>query len=111
MAHIWAVAAFLGHEMLLNGRPPMRGEIMQMPNLARTFREVAAHGKKVRYATSSRFFDVTKEGNRATPGRLDDSPRAIICADDDLLISGFLRGPDSGGDRQHCPVSWGRHGT
>ena len=33
--------------MLLNGRAPERGEIMYMPNLAKTLREVAAHGKKV----------------------------------------------------------------
>jgi gamma-glutamyltranspeptidase len=33
--------------MLLNGRAPQPGEIMTMPNLAKTFRLVAQHGKKV----------------------------------------------------------------
>jgi gamma-glutamyltranspeptidase / glutathione hydrolase len=31
--------------MLLNGRAPLHGEIIKLPNLARTFREIAAHGK------------------------------------------------------------------
>lgn len=31
--------------MLLNGRAPFPGEIVTLPNLAKTFREVAIHGK------------------------------------------------------------------
>lgn len=31
--------------MLLNGRAPLPGEIVTFPNLAKTFREVATHGK------------------------------------------------------------------
>ncbi|KAF7306814.1 hypothetical protein MIND_00473100 [Mycena indigotica] len=34
-----------GDEMLLNGRAPRPGEIIKLPNLAQTFREVATHGK------------------------------------------------------------------
>ncbi|KAJ7186661.1 nucleophile aminohydrolase [Mycena filopes] len=34
-----------GAEMLLNGKAPRPGQIMRFPNLARTFREVAAYGK------------------------------------------------------------------
>ncbi|KDN52112.1 gamma-glutamyltranspeptidase [Tilletiaria anomala UBC 951] len=33
------------NEMLLHGKAPRAGEIMAMPNLARTFRELAEHGK------------------------------------------------------------------
>ncbi len=33
------------NELLLNGRAPQPGEIMKNPNLARTFRELAEHGK------------------------------------------------------------------
>lgn len=33
------------NEMLINGRGPMEGEMMRNPTLARTFREVAEHGK------------------------------------------------------------------
>jgi gamma-glutamyltranspeptidase/glutathione hydrolase len=32
--------------MLLQGRAPEAGEVMRMPNLANTFRELAKHGKK-----------------------------------------------------------------
>lgn len=31
--------------MLLNGKAPRPGEIIQLPNLAKTFRSVAEHGK------------------------------------------------------------------
>jgi gamma-glutamyltranspeptidase/glutathione hydrolase len=31
--------------MLLNGKAPLSGEVIKLPNLARTFREVAMHGK------------------------------------------------------------------
>lgn len=31
--------------MLLNGKAPLPGQIVTLPNLAKTFREVAAHGK------------------------------------------------------------------
>jgi gamma-glutamyltranspeptidase / glutathione hydrolase len=31
--------------MLLNGKAPLPGQIVTLPNLAQTFREVAAHGK------------------------------------------------------------------
>ncbi|KAJ7786191.1 gamma-glutamyltranspeptidase [Mycena metata] len=34
-----------GDEMLLNGKAPLQGQIMKFPNLARTFKEVATHGK------------------------------------------------------------------
>jgi len=34
-----------GGEMLINGRGPNEGEIMRNPTLARTFRELAEHGK------------------------------------------------------------------
>jgi gamma-glutamyltranspeptidase/glutathione hydrolase len=35
-----------GDQMLIDGRGPKEGEIMKMPNLAKTFREVAEHGKE-----------------------------------------------------------------
>ncbi|KDQ63394.1 hypothetical protein JAAARDRAFT_377266 [Jaapia argillacea MUCL 33604] len=34
-----------GDEMLLNGKAPLPGQIMKFPNLAKTFRSVAEHGK------------------------------------------------------------------
>lgn len=34
-----------GHEMLLNGKAPLPGQIIKLPNLAKTLREVATHGK------------------------------------------------------------------
>ncbi|KAK7064322.1 nucleophile aminohydrolase [Favolaschia claudopus] len=34
-----------GDEMLLNGKAPLPGQIIQLPHLAQTFREVATHGK------------------------------------------------------------------
>ncbi|CAL1695321.1 unnamed protein product [Somion occarium] len=34
-----------GDEMLLNGKAPHPGQIIQLPNLAKTFRSVAEHGK------------------------------------------------------------------
>ncbi|KAJ3515269.1 hypothetical protein NLJ89_g1863 [Agrocybe chaxingu] len=34
-----------GDEMLLNGRAPRPGEVVQLPNLAATFKELVAHGK------------------------------------------------------------------
>ncbi|PPQ67080.1 hypothetical protein CVT25_005681 [Psilocybe cyanescens] len=34
-----------GDEMLLNGKAPLPGQIIKLPNLARTFKEVVAHGK------------------------------------------------------------------
>lgn len=34
-----------GDEMLLNGKAPLPGQIVRLPNLAKTFREVATHGK------------------------------------------------------------------
>ena len=34
-----------GHEMLLNGKAPLPGQIMKFPSLARTFRALAEHGK------------------------------------------------------------------
>jgi gamma-glutamyltranspeptidase len=34
-----------GHEMLLNGKAPLPGQIMKFPNLAKTFRAVAEQGK------------------------------------------------------------------
>ncbi|KAF8349778.1 gamma-glutamyltranspeptidase [Amanita rubescens] len=34
-----------GNEMLLNGKAPLPGEVIKLPNLAKTFREVAMHGK------------------------------------------------------------------
>ena len=38
-----------GDEMLLNGQAPAEGEVMRMPNLAQTFREVGANGKSAFY--------------------------------------------------------------
>ncbi|KIJ68573.1 hypothetical protein HYDPIDRAFT_106777 [Hydnomerulius pinastri MD-312] len=35
-----------GHEMLLNGKAPLPGQIMKFPNLASTFRSVAENGKE-----------------------------------------------------------------
>ncbi|KAH9947920.1 gamma-glutamyltranspeptidase [Amylocystis lapponica] len=50
--HSWARSENLiknaspnGDEMLLNGKAPLPGQIVQLPNLAKTFREVAEHGK------------------------------------------------------------------
>ncbi|KAF8634437.1 hypothetical protein AX15_000886 [Amanita polypyramis BW_CC] len=34
-----------GDEMLLNGQAPLPGQVIKLPSLARTFREVATHGK------------------------------------------------------------------
>ncbi|KAJ6519705.1 gamma-glutamyltranspeptidase [Mycena sanguinolenta] len=34
-----------GDEMLLNGKAPLSGQIVKLPTLAQTFREVATHGK------------------------------------------------------------------
>jgi gamma-glutamyltranspeptidase / glutathione hydrolase len=34
-----------GDEMLLDGRPPLAGQILQLPTLANTFRELASKGK------------------------------------------------------------------
>ncbi|KAI5122574.1 hypothetical protein M0805_004791 [Coniferiporia weirii] len=34
-----------GHAMLLNGKAPLPGQIMKFPDLAKTFRSVAEHGK------------------------------------------------------------------
>ncbi|KAJ7293462.1 gamma-glutamyltranspeptidase [Mycena rebaudengoi] len=34
-----------GDEMLLNGKAPLQGQIIKLPNLAQTFREVATKGK------------------------------------------------------------------
>jgi len=34
-----------GNEMLLNGKAPSPGQIVQLPNLAKTFREVVAKGR------------------------------------------------------------------
>lgn len=31
--------------MLLNGKAPLPGQVIQLPNLAKTFRELATHGK------------------------------------------------------------------
>lgn len=35
-----------GGEMLLNGKAPLPGQIVKLPNLAKTFRAVAEHGKE-----------------------------------------------------------------
>jgi len=34
-----------GDEMLLNGKAPLPGQVIQLPNLAKTFKELVAHGK------------------------------------------------------------------
>ncbi|TFK77212.1 gamma-glutamyltranspeptidase [Pluteus cervinus] len=51
-SHAWQVSEDLiknaspnGHEMLLNGKAPLPGQVIQMPTLAATFREIATHGK------------------------------------------------------------------
>ncbi|KAI9512854.1 gamma-glutamyltranspeptidase [Russula earlei] len=38
-------ASSSGHDMLLDGKAPLPGQIMRFPNLAETFRAVAEHGK------------------------------------------------------------------
>ncbi|KAJ7487474.1 gamma-glutamyltranspeptidase [Mycena galericulata] len=43
--HLIKNASPNGHEMLLKGKAPLQGQIIKLPNLAQTFREVAAHGK------------------------------------------------------------------
>ncbi|XP_046350993.2 glutathione hydrolase-like YwrD proenzyme [Haliotis rufescens] len=53
-AYFWNKGAHLlsdasnthGHDLLLNGAAPRHGDLMTMPNLAKTFRAVAADGKK-----------------------------------------------------------------
>lgn len=34
-----------GDEMLLNGKAPLPGQVIKLPNLAKTFKELVAHGK------------------------------------------------------------------
>lgn len=43
--HLIKNASPNGDEMLLNGKAPLQGQIIKLPNLARTFKEVATHGK------------------------------------------------------------------
>jgi len=51
-AYYWKVSEALlqsaanGEEMLLNGRAPNVGEIIKLPNLAKSFRELATNGKE-----------------------------------------------------------------
>ncbi|RDB28378.1 putative gamma-glutamyltransferase YwrD [Hypsizygus marmoreus] len=51
-SHAWQVSEALlktaspnGDEMLLNGKAPLPGQVVKLPNLAQTFRELATHGK------------------------------------------------------------------
>ncbi|GLB44913.1 putative gamma-glutamyltranspeptidase [Lyophyllum shimeji] len=51
-SHNWQASEILirnaspdGGDMLLNGKAPLAGEVIKLPYLAQTFREVAAHGK------------------------------------------------------------------
>jgi len=51
-SHMWQAAENIiksaspsGDEMLLNGKAPLPGQVVKFPNLAKTFREVATHGK------------------------------------------------------------------
>ncbi|KAL3877327.1 hypothetical protein ACJMK2_035057 [Sinanodonta woodiana] len=56
-AHFWNAGTELlldpvntfGQDMLLNGRAPRQGEIMRLPLLAKTFKELGTHGKKAFY--------------------------------------------------------------
>ncbi|KAH8835279.1 nucleophile aminohydrolase [Flagelloscypha sp. PMI_526] len=43
------VASPNGHEMLLNGKAPLPGQLMKLPNLAETFRTLAASGRDAFY--------------------------------------------------------------
>ncbi|KAJ7783662.1 gamma-glutamyltranspeptidase [Mycena maculata] len=45
-----------GAEMLLNGKAPLPGQIIKLPNLAQTFREVATHGKDGFYKGKVPYF-------------------------------------------------------
>ncbi|XP_001630088.2 glutathione hydrolase-like YwrD proenzyme isoform X1 [Nematostella vectensis] len=52
-AHLWNANSHTltrpenrhGSEMLLDGRPPREGDVMRLPNLAKTFKLLAEHGK------------------------------------------------------------------
>ncbi|KAF9457073.1 nucleophile aminohydrolase [Collybia nuda] len=51
-SHAWQASENLiknaspnGDEMLLNGKAPLPGQIVKLPNLAQTFRELGTHGK------------------------------------------------------------------
>ncbi|KAK3533982.1 hypothetical protein QTP70_034980, partial [Hemibagrus guttatus] len=52
-AHMWATnteslraaGRELGEDLLINNQPPTHGQVMTNPNLARTFQELALHGK------------------------------------------------------------------
>ncbi|XP_013777162.1 uncharacterized protein LOC106461847 [Limulus polyphemus] len=51
MSDVWGQNAYLleasryGHELLLDGKPPRAGEVMCMPSLAATLKELATNGK------------------------------------------------------------------
>ncbi|EDV19401.1 uncharacterized protein TRIADDRAFT_62141 [Trichoplax adhaerens] len=94
-AHHWQVGAPLltnpknrfGYEMLLNGKPPKAGEIMKMPNLARTFRELATQGKNGFYSgrIANAIVDIVKEhGGLMT---LDDLSSHYNTFDDPICVN------------------------
>lgn len=80
------------NEMLLNGRPPRAGEVLRLPTLAKTFRQLAQHGKKGFYEgriAESIVSIVTQLGGVLT---LDDLKRHCSTFDDPIKVN--YRGVD-----------------
>ena len=68
--------------MLLNGKAPRPGEIIQLPNLAKTFRSVAEHGKDGFY--KGRVAEAIVELIKSKGGVMELEDLAKLC------IWGFL---------------------